>query len=91
MLSIHQIRHEVPQEIRLCAKDGERRLRFFRRAARKLLRLRERGQRHIGRLVVLLITADGLADLLGRADNIENIVRNLEGKPKVVGIRRQCR
>ena len=41
--------------------------------------------------MILLVTADGLAKLLGAADDIEDIVRDLERKSEVIGICRERR
>ena len=84
---MNQICDEFAQECCLRTEYGERGDCLVHRTACKLLCLRERSQRHIGRLVVLLIAANGLSNVLCRSDHVENVVRDLECKAEVVGVR----
>ena len=41
--------------------------------------------------MVFFITSDGLSNVLCRPDDIENVVRDLKGKPELFRVRRKCR
>ena len=41
--------------------------------------------------MVFFITSDGLSNVLCRPDDIENVVRDLKGKPELLRVGRKCR